>query len=546
MQTLLQELTDAEIRYVGILVSMVTSRVRSAGNRIGAWHQLMGIFRTRFEGIGYNSIRHTLLESPVTRIIYTDADALLSRLIQREEHDSDLAHFVNTVGEAKLANLPAELGLDRFRAHPDPTEAEPTAATDSVGEFLTRQALDPQELEYFDQLDWAGKERVATAHLAMMRESTKPIRFRVMETRLPDRVKADILRKYNAALRPGPHGPISTIDPKFQTWVDQVLQIPLGVYRPMPVDATDSRAVAGLLADMRGRLDAVVKGQVRAKEALVEVVAACVSNPEYAGGSVLGLCGEPGVGKTSLVREGLASALDRPCIYVSLAGASETGHLGGFCFTFEGSRPGAFAQGVMRAGCMNPIFLLDEADKCSQRSVADLLCTVTDSSNKAFVDKFFADVELDLSKAMYVFCYNDRDAIDPVLRDRISEIQMDSFTPTEQVEIATDYLVPALVRELRMDPVQLALGALQHLSREYTPHVRGGVRPIRKALQRLLMRINILVTARSADPVGGGACSRKVLAGLKKGPITVDAALIDELLLPTGTTRTSTAPDMFM
>jgi hypothetical protein len=593
-------LSDAELRYLGILAAQLCQRSAPPIQRMGAWQQLLGVFRARFEGISYGIIRATLLDCRATSCIFTDADDLISSMLEKERVDGQLSDAMEAAQPVQPAlrlhptdpsftleelcqpirpgrpvRRPAErldrpdrpeptvagmrgelLGLDRFmtkQAAPV-TDSASDSASDSTSRFLDRQALDPQELEYFSSQDASARERIATDHLALLSTSSKPMRFQIIDSALPDRVKADVLRKYDAALRPGPHGGMmSTMDPKFQMWVDQVLQLPLGVYRPLPVDPADSAAVAELMAGMRRRLDATVSGQVCAKQALIEVVGACISNPRYAGGCVIGLCGEPGVGKTSLVREGLAAALNRPCVYVSLAGATEVAHLGGFCFTFEGSRPGAFAQGVVRSGCMNPIFLLDEADKCSQRGVADLLCTLTDSSNQAFVDKFFADIELDLSKAMYVFCYNDRDAIDPVLRDRICEIQMESFTPSEQVQIAADYLVPSLMRELRIDPerVRFAPAALQHLSSEYTPHTKGGVRPIRKVLQRLLMRLNVLLVARSAEPVGGGPGCAEVVAQLEAdadadADLQVTTKLIDELLEATGQMPINRAPDMYM
>ncbi len=595
MEALLWQLSDAELRYIGILTERVIDRLSPGPARVAAWHQLTGLFRSRFDGIAYPAIRQALLESSVSRAIYMDADDLLSGILRREQGDADLTRAINDaetaqflmgmrrqslgpaagaagaagaaaagsvvgaaagsvvgatttgrggVGSVTIATDPAELadpgptpvGLDRFRV-----------ASPAPSEFLRDQPLDPQEVEYFCKLDEAERSRIEAEHAELSTTSSKPTRFRVIDSRLPAAAKADILRKLDAALRPGPHGGmVSLLDPKYQQWVDQALQLPLGVFRPLPVDPADPGAVSKLLDDMRRCLDRHVMGQAGAKEALVEVVAACVSNPEYAGGSVLGLCGEPGVGKTSLVRKGLAHALDRPCIYVSLAGAGDAGHIGGFCFTFEGSRPGALAHGVTRARCMNPVFLLDEADKCSHRGIADLLCSVTDSSGQGFVDKYFADVELDLSKSIFVFCYNDSQAIDPILRDRITEIKMDAFSPGEQVKIAHEYLVPALKRELNMGDVSVGDATLEHLVRDYTPNKKGGVRPVLKALKRLLLRLNIVLKARSAAQVGDGPEARRVIDGLDTGPVKVGPELVDELLRATFEPDRCTSETMFM
>lgn len=572
---LLAQLTDAEIRYLGGLADQVLSPVYSVARRMAAWQQLIGLFRTKFEGISYRLIREVLLSCPGTQHLYASGDELVGRLLRKEQEDGELVQWIEACemrehqrelqrqSERELlqremqmstSGLPREMstsGLPREQlprydsrpAGPRPTATDeeplgldrfcvrPTVSGLPGDDFLRERSLEPQEIEYFCQLDDAERARFASMHAELSCESSKPTRFRVLDSRLPGDVKADVLRKLDAAVRPGPAGGmVSCVDAKYQQWVDHALQLPLGRFRPLPVDPTDPAAVAGLLDEMRRCLDQHVMGQARAKEALVEVVAACVSNPEYAGGSVLGLCGEPGVGKTSLIRKGLALALDRPCIYVSLAGAGDAGHVGGFSFTFEGSRPGALAQGAIRAGCLNPVFLLDEADKCTHKGIADLLCSATDSSNQGFVDKYFQDIELDLSKAMFVFCYNDADAIDPVLRDRITEIRMDTFSPAEQVTIAERFIAPSLKSQLLIDSVELDSATMTHLVREYTPNRTGGVRPVLKPLQRLLMRLNILLKSRSAAQVGGGPEARALISSLDDGPTRVTARLVDELL----------------
>ena len=58
-------------------------------------------------------------------------------------------------------------------------------------------------------------------------------------------------------------------------------------------------------------LDDCIYGQEKAKNSLIEILAKWVTNPS-AKGNIIGLCGPPGVGKTSLVKNGLATSIKMP------------------------------------------------------------------------------------------------------------------------------------------------------------------------------------------------------------------------------------------
>ena len=47
-------------------------------------------------------------------------------------------------------------------------------------------------------------------------------------------------------------------------------------------------------------------------------------------------------------------------------------------------------------------------------------------------DRYFSGIDLDLSKAIFVFSYNDSSLINPILKDRIIEIDTKGFkTPAK-------------------------------------------------------------------------------------------------------------------
>ena len=48
---------------------------------------------------------------------------------------------------------------------------------------------------------------------------------------------------------------------------------------------------------------------------------------------------------------------------------------------------------------------------------------LTDTTqNDKFHDKYFSEIDLDLSKCMFIFSYNDEDKVNPILKDRMYRI----------------------------------------------------------------------------------------------------------------------------
>ena len=72
---------------------------------------------------------------------------------------------------------------------------------------------------------------------------------------------------------------------------------------------------------------------------------------------------------------------------------------------------------------MNPIIFFDEVDKISKTSKGDelgnLLINITDTTqNFNFNDKYLQEINIDLSKIIFFFSYNNISNINPILNDR--------------------------------------------------------------------------------------------------------------------------------
>ena len=276
-----------------------------------------------------------------------------------------------------------------------------------------------------------------------------------------------------------------------------------------------------LLREVRPTLDRAVHGHDKAKMKFEQIVAQWMNGQNT--GAVIGIQGPPGNGKTSLVKEGLARCLrdadgsPRPFCFIPLGGLRDGAGLVGHSFTYVGSTWGKVADNLMQARCMNPIIYFDEVDKISAergQEIAGILTSLTDSTqNATWFEEYFSNIPLDLSKALFVFTFNNVHRIDPILRDRMSIIQTKALRMPEKLVICRDYLLPRIRREVGLGPQDLVLddAVVQRLVEDYT--MEAGVRRIKELLYDL---------AREAN--------RRGIVGDLEAPYHVDDALAQDML----------------
>ena len=259
------------------------------------------------------------------------------------------------------------------------------------------------------------------------------------------------------------------------------------------------KLISKYIKDVKNILDECVYGHDKAKKQIERIVGQWINGEQS--GYCFGFEGPPGVGKTSLAKQGLANCLkddennSRPFSFIAIGGSSNGSTLDGHNYTYVGSMWGKIVDVLMETKCMNPIIFIDEVDKVSRteagREIIGILTHLIDpSQNDGFQDKYFSGVDLDLSKALFVFSYNDVEAMDRILLDRIHRIKFDSLTLDEKLVICEKHMLPEIFEKMGQEnTIKFNEEVLTFIIDKYT--CEAGVRKLKELLFEIVGEINL-------------------------------------------------------
>ena len=194
---------------------------------------------------------------------------------------------------------------------------------------------------------------------------------------------------------------------KLSKWINGITMIPFGIYKKLDINTTIQFKVQNYINNAYKKLDDVLYGQYNVKNKIIQVISQWIINPN-ANTNIIALEGPPGVGKTSLIKNGVSKILNRPFHLVALGGCNDISVLNGHHYTYEGSIWGKLVNILMKSQCMNPIIYFDELDKISNthkgNDINGLLTHLIDPiQNKCFNDKYFDGIDIDFQKFFLYF-----------------------------------------------------------------------------------------------------------------------------------------------
>ena len=389
------------------------------------------------------------------------------------------------------------------------------------------------DFEFYDKLETSDQKRLIKElrEINKINRIEKPYRLTLLESNIPITFKATAMKKLSLLryMEPG-----SGEYYKIKNWIDTFMRVPFGEYKTLPLSIEDGIIKChDFMANAQKTLDNAVYGLNDAKMQIMQLLGQLITNPS-AIGSAIAIHGPPGTGKTSLVKEGISKILNRPFAFIALGGATDSSFLEGHSYTYEGSTWGKIVQILIESKCMNPVIYFDELDKISDtpkgEEIAGILTHLTDTSqNSQFHDKYFTEIDFDLSKCLFIFSYNEESKVNPILKDRMYRIQTKGYTPKQKTSISNNYLLPKIREQVKFSAEDIIIPdiTLNYIIENYC-NKEDGVRNLKRCLEIIYTKLNLYRLMRPDSNLFESEMSLKV-----EFPFTVTKDIVDKLIKKT-------------
>lgn len=354
-----------------------------------------------------------------------------------------------------------------------------------------------KDIAYFNSLSDGEKkeiEKTETELSLINNNSDIPLRFKFLGLNIPNSTKNVILSKINI---------LSAMECnsgeyfKLNNWLHSLNTIPFGIYNDLPIKYTDNILdIQAFLNNSIKKMNDNIFGHKEAKEQIIRILAQWISCPT-AHGHIIGIQGSAGVGKTKLITEGICNTLNFPHAFISLGGTSDASFLKGHSFTYEGAVYGKICESLIKTRVMNPVFLFDELDKVSGcykgDEIINTLIHITDPvQNSKYTDRYFEEIDLDLSRATIIFTYNDVNLINPILKDRMITINVPGYNSNEKLILAKDYLMPEILKQYNIEKEDIIIDdtVLKYIIDDIDKE--EGVRNLKRAINNIISHVNMM------------------------------------------------------
>ena len=420
--------------------------------------------------------------------------------------------------------------IKRTNAKKEKKHKKQKAKNSRIFKKILRDKNTMNDFKFFENLemDYQKKLIKELREINKLTRIEKPYRMTLLESNIPTLFKSAAMKKVNSLryMEPG-----SGEFYKIKNWVDTFMRIPFGKTDSLPYCIEDGvEKCHDFMEQAQKTLDTAVYGLNDAKMQIMQMLGQLLTNPK-AIGTAIAIHGPPGTGKTSLVKEGISKILNRPFAFIALGGATDSSFLEGHSYTYEGSTWGKIVQILIDSKCMNPVIYFDELDKISDtprgEEIAGILTHLTDTSqNSQFHDKYFAEIDFDLSKCLFIFSYNDESKVNPILKDRMYRIQTKGYNQKQKIQIANNYLLSKIREQVKFNDDEIIIpDDILHYIIDNHCNKEDGVRNLKRCLEIIHTKLNLYRLMKPGTNLFEEDMTLNVIF-----PLTITKEIIDKLI----------------
>ncbi len=314
------------------------------------------------------------------------------------------------------------------------------------------------------------------------------LKQKVTEAKIPDSLKDKVFQMITRLVRMAKYGGYTEEYEKISHYVDWIVTLPWKQETEDVVDLNQAKKV----------LDKHHYGMEEIKERILEYLAVLKLNKgkhKVGRAPILCLVGLVGTGKTTF-GYALAEAMGRQFARIPFGGMASALDLRGQSRLHPDNEPGQVIKALRRAASKNPIILLDEIDRVSDRTRGEIMGVLVElldpEQNQQFTDHYI-DHPFDLSDVLFLATCNNTTKIATAVLDRMEVLQMPSYTDEEKINIGQKYLLPKILEECGLNKDNIVIDDELWIKIIRPLGFDAGIRSLERTIKGMCRKVSKLV-----------------------------------------------------
>lgn len=285
----------------------------------------------------------------------------------------------------------------------------------------------------------------------------------------------------------------------------------------LPFCKNEENKLAFNFENAKKELDKSIEGLEEAKNSILKFALAKQINP-FNDDRYICLVGNPGIGKTSLVKE-VANAIGYEYSFISLAGLATSFILLGTERSYKNSKPGLIIDAIATKGSNKIVIVLDEIDKIGHDNnygdIENSLIRLFDPTLGFKLYDEYLQFSYDYKDVIFICTANNIHNVSSPLRNRLKIINLDDYLLDEKISIAKNKIIPRIAESLFLDSnkVNISEEVISYIINNLT--FEGGVRRLSNKLHDLILDKLVLLIKEDQE-------NKNDIKDNKKYEITID------------------------